>query len=160
MGTITKIKVKKLHADAVLPVYANEYAVGADVYAYLNDPDRDEWTGFRTMIEPGTFKAIPTGIAVELHEGLELQVRPRSGLAARHGITVLNTPGTIDPDYRLEISVILINHGERPFIVEHGMRIAQLVPQVRLSWRGYGYGFVEGEVTPTNRGGFGSTGLK
>lgn len=156
------IKVKKLHADAVLPRFANESAVGADLSAYLNEED-SEWTGFRRVIEPGQILAVPTGIAVELPESLELQIRPRSGLAARNGITVLNAPGTIDPDYRGEISVLLVNHGKHTFIIEHGMRIAQAVPAFRVSGMPSGLAFVEQDyLSETIRGekGFGSTGLK
>lgn len=105
-------------ADAGLPEYATEEAAGADVRAHLAEP---------LMIAPGKSAMVPTGIKCAIPSGYEIQVRPRSGLAYKHQITVLNTPGTIDSDYRGEIKIILINHGNDTFIVEPGMRIAQLV---------------------------------
>ena len=107
-------------------------------------------------LAPGARALVPTGIAIAVPEGFEAQVRPRSGLAARHGVTCLNSPGTIDSDYRGEVKVILVNHGQEPFLVEHGLRIAQLVvaPVVRAE-------VVETTtLPPTGRGagGFGSTG--
>jgi dUTP pyrophosphatase len=101
---------------------------------------------------------MPTGLAIALPEGYEAQVRPRSGLALKNGVTVLNSPGTIDADYRGEIGVILINHGDAPFVVTRGMRIAQLIvaPVTQLSW-------VETTELPTTTrgtGGYGSTGMK
>lgn len=107
-------------ADLPLPVYQSAGASGLDLVAAIP-------AGEPVTIEPGSFTAIPAGIAIALPAGLEGQVRPRSGLAARHGITVLNTPGTIDADYRGEIAVILVNHGRESFPVTRGMRIAQLV---------------------------------
>lgn len=104
--------------ESVLPTYATEGAAGADVRAFLSEP---------VEIAPGEAVAIPTGLSVEIPPGYEIQVRPRSGLALKHGVTVLNTPGTIDSDYRGEVKVILINHSRRSFVVEHQMRIAQLV---------------------------------
>ena len=107
-------------------------------------------------LAPGAFALIPTGLAMALPPGFEGQVRPRSGLAAKHGVTVLNSPGTIDADYRGEVKVILINHGTAPFVVEHGMRIAQLVvaqvAQISVE--------VVSALDETSRGtgGFGSTG--
>lgn len=101
-----------------IPSYATSGSAGADLRAHLSEP---------VVIQPGTSAIIPTGLRVELPEGYELQVRPRSGLAAKNQITVLNTPGTIDSDYRGEICVILINHGLNPFVVEPRMRIAQLI---------------------------------
>ncbi|MEN2992102.1 MAG: dUTP diphosphatase [Bacteroidia bacterium] len=130
-----------------LPAYATPYAAGMDLRAALSAP---------LTLQPGDRQLIPTGIAIELPEGYEAQVRPRSGLALRHGITVLNSPGTIDADYRGEIQVILINLGSVPFTIEPGMRIAQLVvaPVVQVEWEA-----VEG-LNPTSRaeGGFGHTG--
>jgi dUTP pyrophosphatase len=109
-------------------------------------------------IVPGAREAIPTGIAIVLPEGYEAQVRPRSGLAARHGITCLNSPGTIDSDYRGEITVILVNLGSEPFVVAHGDRIAQLVvaPVTRAQWQ------VLDQLpdTPRGSGGFGSSGTR
>ena len=116
------IRVLRLpHAAGLpLPAYQSALAAGLDLVAAL--PAQAPVT-----IPPGGRAMIPTGIALALPRGHEGQIRPRSGLAARHGVTVLNTPGTIDADYRGEVQVILINHGAEPFIVERGMRIAQLV---------------------------------
>lgn len=107
-------------------------------------------------IAPGRFERIPCGFAIALPPGFEAQVRPRSGLAAKHGVTVLNAPGTIDSDYRGEVQVLLINHGTAPFVVERGMRIAQLVvaPVTTIEWN-------ETEILPETArasGGFGHTG--
>lgn len=107
-------------ADLPLPAYQSALAAGLDLLAAVPADAPVE-------IAPSARAMIPTGIAVALPEGSEAQIRPRSGLAIRHGITVLNTPGTIDADYRGEIQVILINHGNEPFAVRRGMRIAQLV---------------------------------
>jgi dUTP pyrophosphatase len=106
--------------DLPLPAYQSEHAAGLDLHAAVS-------ARVPLVIAPGDHATIPTGIAIALPPGTEGQVRPRSGLAARHGVTVLNTPGTIDADYRGEILVILINHGRGPFVVERGMRIAQLI---------------------------------
>ena len=107
-------------ADLDLPSYQSEYAAGLDLLAAVpaNAP---------VTLKPGERELIPTGIAIALPAGTEAQVRPRSGLAARHGVTVLNTPGTVDADYRGEIQVILVNLGAEPFRVSRGMRIAQLI---------------------------------
>lgn len=102
----------------LIPSYATPFAAGADVRAHLESA---------RFIAPGASALIPTGIRMAIPDGYEVQVRPRSGLALKHGITVLNTPGTIDSDYRGELCVILINHGKEPFTVEPGMRIAQIV---------------------------------
>jgi len=134
-------------AGLPLPAYASALAAGVDLLAAVAEP---------LTLAPGTRARIPTGIAIALPEGSEAQVRPRSGLAARHGVTVLNSPGTVDADYRGEIAVVLINLGDAPFRIERGMRIAQLVvaPVTRVRWR-------EAAALPeTERaaGGFGSTG--
>ena len=134
-------------AGLPLPSYATRDSVGTDLMAAIDKP---------ILLEPGDRVLVPTGIALGIPKGFEAQVRPRSGLAFKHGITGLNSPGTIDPDYRGEISVILINHGTEPFRIERGMRIAQLVvaPVVHAVWN-------ELEVLEqTERGtkGFGSTG--
>jgi dUTP pyrophosphatase len=135
--------------DLPLPAYQSALAAGLDLYAAVpaNAP---------TVIAPGAHAVIPTGITIALPPGTEGQVRPRSGLAARHGVTVLNTPGTIDADYRGEVAVILINHGDAPFEVARGMRIAQLVvsPIVRVSVKET----QELDETGRGAGGFGSTG--
>ena len=135
-------------AGLPLPAYASALAAGLDLLAAVAEP---------LTLAPGTRARIPTGIAIALPEGLEAQVRPRSGLAARHGVTVLNSPGTVDADYRGEIAVVLINLSDAPFNIERGMRIAQLVvaPVARIRWR-------EMAALPgTERaaGGFGSTGI-
>ena len=112
------VRVKRLRDDARVPHKASEGAAGFDLAAALDAP---------MLLEAGAWKRVPTGIAIALPTGFEAQVRPRSGLAARHGVTVLNAPGTIDEDYRGEVQVVLINHGREPFTVNHGDRIAQLV---------------------------------
>ena len=137
-------------ADLPLPQYQSALAAGLDLHAAV-PPDA------AVTIAPGAFAAIPTGIAVALPSDREAQVRPRSGLAAKFGVTVLNAPGTIDADYRGEVQVLLINHGSDAFTVTRGMRIAQLIisPIVRVR-------IVEtSELDPTERsaGGFGSTGI-
>jgi dUTP pyrophosphatase len=130
------------------PHYASDKAAGADVFAYIERP---------VIIEPGSSALIPTGLHVEIPDGYEIQVRPRSGLALKHQITVLNTPGTIDADYRGEIGIILINHGKAPFEVQPQMRIAQLVVAQVTSAE---YHFAQ-ELVTTARGacGFGHTGV-
>ena len=128
-----------------LPQYASETAAGLDIAS-----------AEELMLEPGRRHAFATGFVIEIPHGYEVQVRPRSGLAIKHGITCLNTPGTIDSDYRGEVKVILINLGEEPFAVRRGERIAQLVPAPVLH-----ASFEEvGELGDTKRGsgGFGSTG--
>jgi dUTP pyrophosphatase len=112
------LRVKRLSTDALLPVRASEGAAGFDLFADLRAS---------LVLAPGAFAVVPTGIAIALPVGHEGQVRPRSGLAAKHGVTVLNAPGTIDEDYRGEVMVILVNHGPSAFEVIHGDRIAQLV---------------------------------
>lgn len=114
------VKITKLqHAkDLSLPAYATSQSAGMDLLAAVFKP---------TVVKAGEIAIIPTGIAIALPEGFEAQIRPRSGLAAKFGITVLNTPGTIDADYRGEIKVILINHSSSDFVIERGMRIAQMV---------------------------------
>ncbi len=113
-----KIKRDRKHSDLPLPKYASEGSAGMDLHAAVE---------YNTTITPGCFKLIPTGLRIQLPRGFEGQIRPRSGLAAKNGITVLNAPGTIDCDYRGEIKVLLINLGKAPFIIERGARIAQLV---------------------------------
>lgn len=133
---------------SLLPFYATEGAAGADVRAHMAQP---------VEIFPGKTAMLPTGLFFEIPEGYEIQVRPRSGLAAKNQITVLNTPGTIDSDYRGELKVLLINHGEKVFVVEPGMRIAQIVvaPVVRASF------VLQESLAETERGvgGFGHTGV-
>jgi dUTP pyrophosphatase len=134
-------------ADLPLPAYATASSAGIDLLAAVTAT---------VVLEPAARAMIPTGIAIALPEGHEAQVRPRSGLAAKHGVTVLNSPGTIDADYRGEVAVILVNLGDAPFRIERGMRIAQMIvaPVDTITWR-------EVKSLPeTGRaaGGFGSTG--
>lgn len=135
--------------DIPLPSYHSEGAVGLDLHAAVSQD---------VIILPGTISPIPCGIAIAIPDGFEAQVRPRSGLAANHGISVVNSPGTIDSDYRGEVKVLLINLGTQPFVIKRSMRIAQLIVSAvpRIEWA---------EVTElpgTNRsdGGFGHTGSK
>lgn len=142
------MRVTRLRADAVLPRYATVDAAGMDLTACLDAS---------MTLAPGGFAAVPTGLAIALPKGHEGQVRPRSGLAAKHGVTVLNSPGTIDADYRGEVKVLLINHGPTPFVIESGMRIAQLVVAAYAAPT-----IVETESlddTERGAGGFGSTGV-
>lgn len=143
------IAVRRLpHGEGLpLPAYATGGAAGMDLLAAVAEP---------VTIPPGGRALIPTGLAIALPAGHELQVRPRSGLALRHGIILPNSPGTIDEDYRGEVQVIVLNAGEAPFTVERGMRIAQAVlsPVVRATWHE-----VESlDATAREAGGFGSTG--
>ena len=143
------VPVQRLpHAEGLaLPAYATEDSAGLDLVAAVSEP---------IIIGPGARALIPAGIVIELPSGFEAQVRPRSGLALKHGITVLNAPGTIDADYRGEVGVILVNLGESPFAVERGMRIAQMVvqPVSRVAWDER----AELEKSARGQGGFGSTG--
>ena len=135
--------------DLPLPAYETAQAAGMDLRAAVPEDAP-------VVLQPGARHAVPTGLAFALPEGFEGQVRPRSGLAARHGITCLNTPGTIDADYRGEVKVILVNLGEEAFTIRRGDRIAQLVvaPVVQAAWTE-----VESlDETARGAGGFGSTG--
>ena len=131
-----------------LPSYSSQEAAGADVRARLKGP---------LTLLPGASVCVPTGIRLAIPKGYEIQVRPRSGLALKHQVTVLNTPGTIDSDYRGELAVLLINHGREPFVIEPGMRIAQIIlaPVVRATF------CPAEELTATSRGsgGWGHTGV-
>lgn len=139
-----------LRPGAALPTYATEGAAGLDLTAAPEAP---------LTLAPGATARVPTGCAIALPPGHEGQVRPRSGLAAKHGVTVLNSPGTIDEDYRGEVQVILINHGPEPFTVAPGERIAQLVvaPVVRVGIQPVTDPAQLGD-TKRGAGGFGSTG--
>lgn len=143
------IRVTRLpHADGLpLPSYATAGAAGMDLLAAVAES---------VTIEPGKRALIPTGLAIALPPGYELQIRPRSGLALRHGIVLPNSPGTIDEDYRGELQIILLNAGDKPFMVERGARIAQavLAPVVRARW----HEVTSLDETPRGSGGFGSTG--
>jgi len=138
------------HAEGLpLPAYQTPHAAGLDLVAALAHDAP-------LTLAPGHYALVPTGLTIALPDGFEAQVRPRSGLAAKHGVTVLNAPGTIDADYRGEIGVLLINHGQAPFVIRRGERIAQLViaEVKRAQW-------VSVEALPPSErgaGGFGSTG--
>ena len=149
--TPVEVAVRRLpHAeDLPLPRYATAQSAGMDLLAAVED---------EVVLAPGERRLIPSGLAIALPAGYEAQVRPRSGLALRHGVTCLNTPGTIDADYRGEIGIILINLGQEPFAVVRGSRVAQLVIAAvdRAAWRP-----VEMlEQSSRGDGGFGSTGLE
>jgi dUTP pyrophosphatase len=142
-----KVEVKRLPhgAGLPLPAYATSGAAGMDVVSAED-----------VTLAPGARHAVATGLALAIPQGYEIQVRPRSGLALKHGITVPNTPGTIDSDYRGELKVILINHGSEPFAIARGDRVAQLVlaPVVQAAWDEV----AELDATERGEGGFGSTG--
>ena len=145
------VRIKRLpHGEGVeLPHYASVHAAGMDLRAAIDED---------LILNPSEHRLIPTGFAMALPEGFEAQVRPRSGLALKHGITVLNSPGTIDADYRGEVGVILINHGNNPFHIQRGDRIAQMVISrfAQAAW-------VESDClddTERGAGGFGSSGRK
>lgn len=146
---MNKIDIKCVAAKgAVIPSYKTEGAAGADVCALVTEP---------VTIASGSFAMIPTGLFFEIPQGYEIQVRPRSGLAAKNGVTVLNTPGTIDSDYRGELKIILINLGKEDFVVNNGERIAQIIvsPVTVADFT------ITDALSVTTRGekGFGSTGV-
>ena len=151
MSSTIKIDIRQLpHGEGLaLPAYQSALAAGLDLLAAVPE-------AAPVILAPGKYALIPTGLTIALPPGYEAQVRPRSGLAAKHGVTVLNAPGTVDADYRGEIGVLLVNHGDTPFPVRRGERIAQMVITA----------VVRGELIPasslsaTDRGGggFGSTG--
>jgi dUTP pyrophosphatase len=142
-----RVLVKKLRDDAIVPRYMTSQAAGLDLCAALDAP---------ITVAPGDRVAVSTGLAIALPVGFEAQLRPRSGLARSHGITLVNSPATIDADYRGEIGILVINHGREPFTIEPGHRIAQMViaPVVQAELA------VVDELDATERGagGFGSTG--
>lgn len=151
MSATVKVEIRQLpHGEGLaLPAYQSAHAAGLDLLAAVPEATP-------MIIAPGKHALVPTGLSIALPAGYEAQIRPRSGLASKHGVTVLNAPGTVDADYRGEISVLLINHGDAPFPVRRGERIAQmviarvtraeLVPAASLS------------ATDRGAGGFGSTG--
>jgi dUTP pyrophosphatase len=151
MSADVVVEVRRLpHAEGLaLPAYQTEHAAGLDLVAAVAEQTP-------LTLAPGERALVPTGLAIALPPGFEGQVRPRSGLALKHGVTVLNAPGTIDADYRGEVSVVLINHGSEPFVVRRGERVAQLViapvSRAQLS--------VTAVLSETSRGagGYGSTG--
>jgi dUTP pyrophosphatase len=146
MDNIVEIPIV-IQDEELLPHYMTQESAGADIRAYLKEP---------LTLLPGKSTLIPTGIKMAIPPYYEVQVRPRSGLALKHGITVLNTPGTIDADYRGEIGIILINHSLEPFIITPGMRIAQLV----VAKFTQAHFIISKTLTTTHRGenGFGHTG--
>jgi len=143
------VQIKRLphNPDVPLPKRMTQHAAGFDVSAAVTEP---------VSLQPGEIRLIPCGFAMALPEGYEAQIRPRSGLASRHGISLINSPGTIDADYRGEVQVPMVNHGRAPFVVERGMRIAQMViqrvPEVEL------LEVAELGETARGKGGFGHTG--
>jgi dUTP pyrophosphatase len=144
---MVRVPITKLAPAARLPEYQSAGAAGMDLAAAIEAP---------LTIPPGGRALVPCGFAIAVPDGHEAQVRPRSGLAAKHGVTVLNAPGTIDCDYRGEVKALLVNHGDAPFVVEPGMRVAQLViaPVARVEWD------LVADLAETARGagGFGHTG--
>ncbi len=146
----TNIQIKKLpHFLGNLPAYETPHSSGMDVRAQIEKP---------MIIEPGKREFVPTGLAIAIPEGFEVQIRPRSGLAFKKGISVLNSPGTIDSDYRGEIKLILINHGNEPVTIASGDRVAQMVvcPVIRATFQEVD----ELSTTQRGAGGFGSTGVE
>lgn len=152
MSEQIEIKIKRLSeefSDIPLPAYATEGSAGMDIRAAVKD---------ELIIEPGKVVLVPTNLSVEIPKGFEIQVRPRSGLAANHSVGILNSPGTIDSDYRGEVKIILMNFGDKPFAIHRGDRIAQLVVS-----KVYSAKIVETEnLNSSSRGdgGFGHTGKK
>jgi dUTP pyrophosphatase len=145
-----RISIQRLpgNDDLALPAYETEHASGMDLRAAVTET---------TVLQPGARLAVPTGICIAIPPGYEGQVRPRSGLAFREGISMINTPGTIDADYRGEIKVLLINLGEKPFLIRRGDRIGQLIvaPVARVEWQE----LQSLDITLRGEGGFGHTGI-
>ena len=146
---MVKIFIKKTSKEVITPKYKTKGSSGLDLSAFINK---------KIVIKPNSLELIPTGLQVAIPEELEIQIRPRSGLAAKESIGVLNSPGTIDSDYRGELKIILFNHGDKDFIINSGDRIAQmvLVPILKME-------FEEVDILPDTvrgQGGFGSTGKK
>ena len=146
---MVKILIKKTNKEVITPIYKTDGSSGVDLSAFLEK---------KVVIKPNSSELIPTGLQVAIPEELEIQIRPRSGLAAKESIGVLNSPGTIDSDYRGELKIILFNHGKEDFIINNGDRIAQmvLVPILKME-------FEEVDSLPDTvrgQGGFGSTGKK
>ena len=144
---MAKVLIKKLNPDVELPVYKTSGASGMDLMAFIEEP---------IIISPDSSYLVPTGLSMAFSEDYEVQIRPRSGLAAKKSVTVLNTPGTIDSDYRGEIKIILFNHGKEDFIINNKDRVAQMIltPVVKMK-------FEETDNLPDTlrgEGGFGSTG--
>ena len=150
MSNFIEMKVRVANDSIVLPIYETNSSAGMDLRANLLDGN--------ILLEPKKRVLVGTGLYLEIPEGFEVQIRPRSGLALKYGITVLNSPGTIDADYRGEVKVILVNHGEKPFLIENEMRIAQIVA---AKYERIQFKLVK-ELTSSERGGcgFGSTGTQ
>tara|TARA_Y100001958_G_C21053324_1_gene418688 strand:- start:120 stop:560 length:441 start_codon:yes stop_codon:yes gene_type:complete len=146
---MAKIQIKRLSKKVLIPKYKTSGSSGMDIAAHIDK---------NVIIEPGKKALIPTGFTLSIPKGFEVQIRPRSGLAVKNNVSVLNTPGTIDSDYRGEIKVILINFGKEKFVVENGSRIAQMVvcPVEQVSLEEV----QDLEKTDRGEGGFGSTGTK
>jgi dUTP pyrophosphatase len=151
VNAAVKVEIRQLpHAQGLaLPAYQSADAAGLDLLAAVPE-------GAPMVLAPGKYALIPTGLTIALPPGYEAQIRPRSGLAAKHGVTVLNAPGTVDADYRGEISVILINHGDAPFPIKRGERIAQMV--IASVTRAELVAAASLSATDRGSGGFGSTG--
>jgi dUTP pyrophosphatase len=151
LNAVVKIEIRQLpHGEGLaLPAYQSAHAAGLDLLAAVPD-------GSPLILAPGTHALVPTGLTIALPPGYEAQVRPRSGLAAKHGVTVLNAPGTVDADYRGEIGVLLINHGAKPFPIQRGERIAQMV--IASVARAELVAAASLSATERGDGGFGSTG--
>ncbi len=144
---MVKVLIKKLDPSVKLPVYKTNGASGVDLMAFIKEP---------INVKPKTSSLVPTGLSVAFSQEYELQIRPRSGLAAKNNISVLNTPGTIDSDYRGEIKVIVFNHGNEDFYINNGDRIAQMIltPVVKMKFEEIN----DLPETVRGKGGFGSTG--
>jgi len=144
-----KVAIKRIRpgTDTPFPCYMTSHSAGMDLYADLMDD---------IILQPGSRVLVPTGISIALPDGYEAQIRPRSGLALKHGIALVNSPGTIDSDYRGEIGVIMINHGREAFVVKAGERVAQMIVArfARVEWQEVS----EHESTLRGEGGFGHTG--
>ncbi len=145
-----QVKFKKLQKDKglLLPAYASEGSSGMDIRAYVNEP---------VVLRPGETKLIPTGLAVSIPFGYEAQIRPRSGLALRHGIGLVNSPGTIDSDYRGEIGLIMINWGDKSFVIKSGDRVAQMI--ISRVYQADILLVEDLDETTRGEGGFGHTGI-
>lgn len=151
MNNLLQVAVVRLpHAeDLSLPAYATPDSAGLDLQAAIAEA---------IVLQPGERRLVPTGLSIAVPPGFEAQVRPRSGLALKHGVTVLNAPGTVDADYRGEVGVVLINHGDKPFTINRGERIAQMIVAAcsRVAWAE----MAELPQTQRGAGGFGSTGVQ
>ena len=157
MDIVAKVEIKAFREGAVIPMKATQGAAGYDLCACMPDNSNG------LMIHPGNSLIVPTGLNVNIPEGYEIQIRPRSGLAAKHGVTVLNTPGTIDCDYTgdgedFELKVILFNHNRMPFAINHGDRIAQMVVAKLAAHELVEVEEFNKQVKTNRKGGLGSTG--